>query len=471
MSSALSDELRDELLDRWSEPQRRHHNVAHLREVLAAIGLLADRGLAFDRDAVDLAAWFHDAVYDVGRDDNEDRSAELARERLAASPLRDEVARLVLLTKTHLPADGDVNGAVFSDADLSVLGSDPARYARYAAAVREEYAAVPDDVFARTRVRVLTALLEGSVFHTQAGRELWEDRARSNLTGEIRDLTSPGTIKTRTRSSSDDAGGPVTTTDIEPSEVTKWDPGLTERVMGWIRPLIKGYHRAEVRGLDDFPPGGALVVSNHSGGLFAMDVPVFATGFYEKYGYDRPVFTLSHDIIFTGPTADFFRKTGFIPANHENADEALRLGGVVVVFPGGDYDVYRPTMSESKIDFDGRTGYVRAALNAGVPIVPSVSIGGQQAQLFLSRGEWLAKVARLDKLMRVKILPISFGFPFGLSAVLPVNVPLPTKIVTHVLPPIDVVAEFGEDPDIDEVDAHVRTVMQRALDTLAAQRR
>jgi 1-acyl-sn-glycerol-3-phosphate acyltransferase len=319
-------------------------------------------------------------------------------------------------------------------------------------------------------------LLDGPIFHTHAGRELWEDRARSNLTGEIGDLTRGGTIKTRTRSSSDDSasnssGGTVATTDIEPSEVTKWDPGLTERVMGWIRPLIKGYHRAEVRGLDDFPPGGALVVGNHSGGIFPMDVPVFATGFYEKFGYARPVYTLSHDLIFTGPTADFFRKTGFIPASHENADEALRTGGVVVVFPGGDYDAYRPTLAENKIDFDGRAGYVRAALNAGVPIVPTVSIGGQQAQLFLTRGEWLAKAVRLDKLMRVKILPITFGFPFGLSAVLPVNVPLPTKIVTQVLAPIDIVAQFGEDPDVDEVDAYVRHVMQRALDELARERR
>ncbi|HJT94101.1 MAG TPA: 1-acyl-sn-glycerol-3-phosphate acyltransferase [Mycobacterium sp.] len=263
----------------------------------------------------------------------------------------------------------------------------------------------------------------------------------------------------------------MSSADIEPSEISKWDPGLTERVMGLIRPLIKGYHRAEVRGLEEFPPGGALVVSNHSGGLFAMDVPVFATGFYEKFGYDRPVYTLSHDVIFTGPTADFFIKTGFIRANHENADEALRSGGVVVVFPGGDYDVYRPTLTENKIDFDGRTGYVRAALNAGVPIVPAVGIGGQETQLYLSRGEWLAKTLRLDKLLRSKILPISFGFPFGLSAVLPVNVPLPSKIVMQVLPPIDIVAEFGEDPDIDEVDAHVRHVMQRALDTLATQRR
>lgn len=260
-------------------------------------------------------------------------------------------------------------------------------------------------------------------------------------------------------------------TDNEPTDTAKWDPGLTERVMGWIRPLVKGYHRAEVRGLDTFPPGGALVVSNHSGGMFAMDVPVFATDFYAKFGYGRPVLTLSHDVLFTGLTADFFVKTGFIRANHDNADEALRSGGVVVVFPGGDYDAYRPTASENTIDFDGRTGYIRAALNAGVPLVPAVAIGGQESQLYLSRGTGLAKALRLDKLMRAKIMPISFGFPFGLSAVLPVNLPLPAKIVMQVLEPIDIVAEFGENPDIAEVDAHVRAVMQTALDQLAEERR
>lgn len=256
------------------------------------------------------------------------------------------------------------------------------------------------------------------------------------------------------------------------SEIAKWDPGFTERVIGVLRPFLRTYHRAEMRGIEAFPAtGGALVVSNHSGGLFAMDVPVFATGFYAHFGYDRPVFTLSHDLLLTGPTAQFFSRIGFIRANHDNADEALRSGGVVVVFPGGDYDVYRPTLAESKIDFGGRTGYVKAALNAGVPIVPTVSIGGQESQFYLTRGEWLARVARLDKLLRAKILPISFGFPFGLSAVLPVNLPLPTKIVTRVLEPIDVTAEFGSSPDIDEVDAHVRRVMQRALDELAADRR
>lgn len=263
----------------------------------------------------------------------------------------------------------------------------------------------------------------------------------------------------------------MSTTKVKSSEIAKWDPHLVERTMSLLRPMLRAYHRAEVRGLETFPPGGALVVSNHSGGLFPMDVPVFAAGFYEKFGYDRPVYTLSHDILFTGPTAEYLIRTGFIRANHENADEALRSGGVVVVFPGGDYDVYRPTLAENTIDFDGRTGYVKAALNVGVPIVPAVAIGGQESHLFLSRGEWLAKLVRLDKLLRVKILPISFGFPFGLSAVVPVNLPLPTKIVMQVLEPIDIVAQFGENPDVDAVDAHVRRVMQKALDKLARQRR
>ena len=162
----------------------------------------------------------------------------------------------------------------------------------------------------------------------------------------------------------------MATTDIEPSELTKWDPGLTERVMGILRPFLKRYFRSEVRGLENMPPGGALLVSNHSGGMLPMDVPILAVDFYEQHGYDRPLYTLSHDMLSVGPTGDFFKKIGYISANHENADEALRSGGLVVVFPGGDYDVYRPTLSENKIDFGGRTGYMKAALNAGVPIVP-----------------------------------------------------------------------------------------------------
>src|SRR6185312_9691309 len=107
MVAHLTEDLREDLLARWSESHRRHHTVTHLHEMLDAIGLLAGDGVQFDREAVELAAWFHDAIYEVGRDDNERRSAELAHELLGSSPVRDEVVRLVLLTKTHQVAAGD----------------------------------------------------------------------------------------------------------------------------------------------------------------------------------------------------------------------------------------------------------------------------------------------------------------------------------------------------------------------------
>jgi 1-acyl-sn-glycerol-3-phosphate acyltransferase len=254
-------------------------------------------------------------------------------------------------------------------------------------------------------------------------------------------------------------------------EAVKWDPDFTERVIGWLRPLIKAYHRSEVRDLDRLPAGGALVVSNHSGGMFALDVPVLATDYYARFGYDRPIYTLSHDFLLSGPTGKLLARAGFIPASHDSADEALRSGALVVVFPGGDHDVYRPTSARNTIDFGGRTGYVKAALASGVPIVPVVSIGGQENQLYLTRGAALARALRVDKLLRVKVVPLSFGVPFGLSAVVPLNIPLPTKIVTRVLDPIDIAAEFGDDPDPAQVDSRVREVMQSALDELASERR
>ena len=100
-----------------------------------------------------------------------------------------------------------------------------------------------------------------------------------------------------------------------------------------------------------------------------------------------------------------------------------------------------------------------------------LGVAGRENQLFLSRGTWLARALRLDKLLHSKILPITFGFPFGRSIVVPVNMPLPTKIVIEVLAPIDIAAQFGAHPDVDEVDAQVRHVMQKGLDELAAKRR
>lgn len=259
--------------------------------------------------------------------------------------------------------------------------------------------------------------------------------------------------------------------DADSQEIAKWDPAFTKQITDAIGPVIKRFYRAEVRHIDNVPSaGGALVVSNHSGGMLTPDVLIFSPAFYHTFGYDRPVYTLGHYGLFMGPLDGWLRRLGVIEASRENASAALHSGAVVLVFPGGDYDSYRPTFSANNIDFNGRTGYVRTAVEAGVPIVPTVSIGAQETQLFITRGNWLARKLGITK-ARMDILPVSFGFPFGMSMIFPPNLPLPAKIVTEVLEPIDVIARFGKDPDIDEVDSHVRSVMETALKRLASQRR
>lgn len=180
------------LLESWSEPHRRYHCVAHLRDVLSGVAELADH--AEDADAVRLAAWFHDAVY-AGRPDDEERSAlraELELSALGVAPqLVDEVARLVRMTVTHDPAPGDRNGEALSDADLSTLALPADRYRHNTEAIRAEYAHVPDEPFRKGRRQVLLALLEGpGVFRTAAGRRRWEAAARQNMVAELMTLDS-----------------------------------------------------------------------------------------------------------------------------------------------------------------------------------------------------------------------------------------------------------------------------------------
>ena len=177
-----------ELDKRYAEPHRRYHTREHLTAVLDLVDELA--GHAAAPDAVRLAAWFHDAVYDPERADNEERSARLAARMLADTDLPpgtvEQVVRLVELTASHAPEDDDPDGQVLCDADLAILGADPEKYAAYAAAVREEYAFVPDEVFKAGRAQVLNSLLAlPKLFHTPQARERYEERARGNIQTEL----------------------------------------------------------------------------------------------------------------------------------------------------------------------------------------------------------------------------------------------------------------------------------------------
>ncbi|WP_197466784.1 HD domain-containing protein [Tsukamurella pseudospumae] len=187
-TALLAAAQRDDLLSRWNEPHRRYHTVDHLAGVLRGLDDLAAAGAPFDRDAVELAAWFHDAVYVIGAPDNEEQSAVLA-EQMLGGELGTEVARLVRVTADHDVPAGDPDAAALCDADLAVLASPPDRYRAYAAAVRAEYSTVPDDLFRPGRAQVLRGLLEHAfLFHTAAGRARWEEAARANLVAELNEL-------------------------------------------------------------------------------------------------------------------------------------------------------------------------------------------------------------------------------------------------------------------------------------------
>jgi 1-acyl-sn-glycerol-3-phosphate acyltransferase len=233
----------------------------------------------------------------------------------------------------------------------------------------------------------------------------------------------------------------------------------------WL--LASLYFRADVQHMDRIPAEGpVLLVGNHSGGNVPPDTFVFTLAFCSYFGVERPFYQLAHNLVVSAPPLGWLRKFGTVAANHENARLALESGAALLVYPGGDYEVFRPSWERHKVDFNGRMGYVKLAREAGVPIVPVASVGGQEAALFLSRGQWLAKLLMADKLLRLKSIPISLALPWGLNVSdLAGHIPLPTKIAVEVQHPIDV------DGDNKAVHDKVVASLQAGVDRLAARRR
>ena len=260
---------------------------------------------------------------------------------------------------------------------------------------------------------------------------------------------------------------------VPAADLDERDPDYIRESLPRLWLLASLYFRAEVRGLGNVPEEGpVLLVGNHSGGNLTPDTAVFTLAFSTYFGVERVFHQLAHNLVLSMPGLSFLRKYGTVAASHENARKALQAGAAVLVYPGGDYEVHRPSWQGRKIDFGGRKGFLRLALDEGVPIVPVVSIGGQETALFLSRGERLAKGLALDKLFRLKVLPISIAPPWGINiGDMLGHLPLPAKITVEALPPIDLRREFGAEPDLDEVYDHLVRQMQETLDALAAERR
>jgi 1-acyl-sn-glycerol-3-phosphate acyltransferase len=260
---------------------------------------------------------------------------------------------------------------------------------------------------------------------------------------------------------------------IPRADLDERDPDFIRERLPLMWLLASLWYRGEVRGLGNIPDSGpVLLVGNHSGGNMTPDTVVFTLAFNTYFGVERAFFQLAHNLVLSMPGLGSLRKFGTVAASPENARKALKSGAALLVYPGGDYEVHRPSWHRNRVDFDHRKGFIRLALAQNVPIVPVVSIGGQETALFLTRGEGLARLLALDRLFRLKVLPISLGLPWGLNVGdMFGHIPLPAKITIETLPPIDLREEFGPDPDLDDVYDHLIRLMQDTLDALAAERR
>jgi 1-acyl-sn-glycerol-3-phosphate acyltransferase len=258
---------------------------------------------------------------------------------------------------------------------------------------------------------------------------------------------------------------------LDGNDVDAWDPEYIRRVLPLWRTITRTYFRGEVRGLENIPDDGpSLLVGNHSGGTMIADTFVFATEFYSHYGPQRRFHQLAHDVAARMPATGISR-WGTLAASHENARRAFDRGAPVLVYPGGDYETFRPTWHSDRIEFGGRKGFIRLALEQEVPIVPVVAIGGQETALFLTRGERAARLTRWADLTRIKVLPVAVAPPWGVSLLdLPTRIPLPAKITVEVLPPIDLKEQFGAGPEPDQVYDEITGEMQQALSELQQQR-
>lgn len=261
------------------------------------------------------------------------------------------------------------------------------------------------------------------------------------------------------------------------SAMHDYDPEFLARILPHMERFTSWFD-AEVRGLDRLPPKGEepfLLVGNHSGGMLTPDTSAFFCAWYRERGIDDPFVGLAFDLAFSlEPLARFFQRIGEVPASMDNAREALAAGYPVLVYPGGDYDAFRPWSERNRIDFGGRQGFVRLALRQGVKVVPVVGHGGHESLFVLSRGERLANRYGLHRL-NTKIFPFTAG-PLGVTpALLGPQPPLPAKITVEVGDPIDwsllgLGPESADDPEVvQECFDEVTETMQSTLDRLAAE--
>lgn len=254
---------------------------------------------------------------------------------------------------------------------------------------------------------------------------------------------------------------------LKPGDLGCYDPEHVREKAGWWKRLLHGYFRCELHGFENLPDSPFLGVGNHSGGILIPDTLLWVAA-YHASGRQPPLLALAHDGMFHYPSriSWWLARFGAIRADLDLALEGLRSGYAVQVYPGGDHDACRSFARRHELVFAGRRGYVSLAREAGVPVVPVVSVGAHETLFIVFEGRRLARFLGVDRRFRLKAFPLSICLPWLLwLGPLPGYLPLPAKIELSVLPPMMV---EGSDEDFD---ARVQSLMQAEINRLVARRR
>jgi 1-acyl-sn-glycerol-3-phosphate acyltransferase len=251
------------------------------------------------------------------------------------------------------------------------------------------------------------------------------------------------------------------------------DPAVVRLMLPLIK-AINRYFGAEIRGWENLPKDGAvLIVGNHSGGAQTIDVAPLFERWVETRGLEAPLYMLGYDLLFAFPIlGPLYRKLGLLRANPALARTALKRGAAAAVFPGGDYEVFRPWSARNTIDFGGRTGFIELAIATHVPVVPMTIHGAHQSTFVLTRGHEIAHWMGLERL-HIKVFPLIWNIPLGLTPAFVPSVQLPAKVTVQFGKPLDW-SHFGsakaKDPHVTrKCYAEITGVMQHTLDALAYQ--
>lgn len=244
------------------------------------------------------------------------------------------------------------------------------------------------------------------------------------------------------------------------------DPALIAQLLPLVRAVNRTYLRLESRGFETSDDGPVLYVGNHNGGIAGPDLSCTLGTLWDVRGPEAPLFALAHDFAMkhVRPLGAALAKLGAIRARRENALHALRSGASVLVYPGGDLDAYRHSRRRDEIVFGDRTGFVRVAQEARVPIVPIVAHGAHRSGYVFSEGKRIARWLRLERWARLERFPLALALPWGLAIGPWIPYwPLPFPIRLHKLAPIEV--PRGACPS--SIQRRVQAAMQTALDELA----